>query len=147
MNQLSQAGGAATLTSFTPPRRTARYPFAAKVALSEAGANARVLGLTTDLSEGGCGVRAQELFERGTTVQLEITKDGESLRVAATVAYGLPPNIMGLSFKEMDASQRSVLLNWIDKAIPTLRRSIPEEEIRCPAPEDMPASFERGKSR
>lgn len=127
MNPRFQPGDAATLApSFTPPRRAARYPFAAKIALREAGSSVRVLGLTTDLSEGGCGVRAEELFVRGTIVELEITKSTESLSVSATVAYGLPPNVMGLSFNDMDTNQRAVLSNWLAKAIPTLRRSAPE---------------------
>lgn len=129
MGQSLHPGDASTLTpSFTPPRRAARYPFAAKVALSESGSNVRVLGLTTDLSEGGCCVRVQEVFARGTAVELEITKNDESLKTEATVAYALPPNVMGLSFAEMNASHKAILRNWITHAIPTLRRGIADKD-------------------
>lgn len=89
----------------------------------------RVVGLTTDLSEGGCGVRAQELFARGTAVELEITNNSESFRAAALVVYGLPPNVMGLSFTDVSAAQKSVLASWIARAIPTLHRSTAEREL------------------
>jgi len=136
MSDSLHPGDASTLEpSLTPPRRAARYPFAAKVALSEPGSNVRVLGLTTDLSEGGCCVRVQEVFARGTAVELEITKNGESLKTAATVAYGLPPNVMGLSFADMSASHGAILRNWIAQAIPTLRRGIADTTV-TPSPQE-----------
>ena len=136
MSQSLHPGDASALKpSFTSPRRAARYPFAAKVALSESGSDVRVLGLTTDLSEGGCCVRVEEVFPRGTVVELEITKNGESLKTTATVAYGLPPNVMGLSFAQMNASHKAILDNWLDQAIPTLRRGIAETNV-TPSPSE-----------
>ena len=117
-------------TPHTPPRRAARYPFVAKVALSAPGASSRIVGLTTDLSEGGCCVRVPELFERGSQIQLEIIKNMDCLQISVTVAYSLAPNVMGLSFGEMTTEQRAILNRWIEQAIPTLRRVVQEKELR-----------------
>ena len=126
------------MPSDTPPRRAARYPFVAKVSLSESLSNTRVSGLTTDLSEGGCCVRVTEVFARGTLVDLEIIRNGETLRIPATVAYGLPPNVMGLSFGDMNTEQRTILERWIEQAIPSLRRSLPERETSSFEEDSLP---------
>jgi c-di-GMP-binding flagellar brake protein YcgR len=76
-------------------------------------------GLTTDLSEGGCGVMAQRApFSPGTRILLEITKNGVSLRTEATVIYNLKDQIMGLRFLEMPPEQAAILARWIKAAIP-----------------------------
>jgi PilZ domain len=102
----------------TPKQRAARYPFTAKAAIQESSTGTRAIGLTTDLSEGGCCVRATEVYPRGTKIELEIVKEGESLNAPATVAFGLPPNVMGLTFGEMSEKNRAILARWIENAIP-----------------------------
>ena len=82
-------------------------------------------------------MRVEEVFARGTAVELEITKNDESLRTAATVVYGLPPNVMGLSFAEMSASHKAILRNWIANAIPALRRGITEKDMASSAAEPL----------
>jgi hypothetical protein len=111
-----------------PTRKAARYPFAAGVSIHEPGSGARTSGLTTDLSAGGCCVRVAELFSRGIHVELELVKEGESIRIPATVAYALPPNVMGLSFGEIADGQQRILARWIEQAIPTLRRLSTEKQ-------------------
>lgn len=130
----------------TPPHRAARYPFAAKVVLNEPESNTCILGVTSDLSEGGCCVRVPEIFARGTKVHLEITKNAERLEISATVAYGLPPNVMGLCFGEMTAQQRTVLSGWIEQAIPTLRRMGSEKEHLLFDRDTIPAGAREKKS-
>ena len=93
-------------------------------------------------------MRVQELFARGTVVDLEITRNDERLHTAATVAYSLPPNVMGLSFGDMSAAQKLILSNWIAQAIPALRRSTMERETHFSSSEDIPATpAEPNKSR
>jgi hypothetical protein len=73
-------------------------------------------------------VRVTEVFARGTLIDLEIVRNDETLQIPATVAYGLPPNVMGLSFGDMATEQRAILGRWLEQAIPSLRRSAPERE-------------------
>lgn len=87
-------------------------------------------------------MRVPEIFPRGTLIQLEIIKNGESIRVPATVAYGLPPNVMGLCFGDLAPEQRAVLMRWIEQAIPTLRRPALEKEKVDFAPEPFQVGTE-----
>jgi PilZ domain len=108
----------------TPKRRAARYPFTARTAIQELSSKTRATGLTTDLSEGGCCVRSTEIFARGTKIELEIVKEGTSLNTPATVAFGLSPNVMGLTFGEMSDENRGVLIRWLEEAIPKMSRAM-----------------------
>jgi len=61
--------------------RRARYPFVAIAKATDAVSGMQLVGLTTDLSEGGCRVSTRKgPFSEGTTILLEITKNGVSLR-------------------------------------------------------------------
>lgn len=84
-------------------------------------------------------MRVTEVFARGTAVDLEIVRNGGILRIPATVAYGLPPNVMGLSFGDMNTEQRTILERWIEQAIPSLRRSLPERETSSFEEDSLPA--------
>jgi hypothetical protein len=79
----------------------------------------QIEGLTTDLSEGGCGVVTRKgPFSAGTRVLLEITKGGVSLVANATVIYNLKDQLMGLCFGEMAPEQKATLASWISAASP-----------------------------
>lgn len=75
------------------------------------------VGLTTDLSEGGCRLSTKKgLFSVGTRILLEITKNDVSLLTNATVVYNLKDQFMGICFEEMPADQRAILAGWIRAA-------------------------------
>jgi hypothetical protein len=103
--------------------RRARYPFVAKVKIERLASGGMVDGITTDLSEGGCGVRVSEMFTSGTTVLAKITKNGITLATPATVSYSLPSKAMGLAFGDMPPDQMQILVGWLRAAIPTIRRN------------------------
>jgi len=105
-----------------PKRRAARYPFTASATIQEVSADKNVTGVTTDLSEGGCCVRSTEIFLRGTKIALEIVKDGIAMSTPAIVAFGLPPNVMGLTFGELSPENRTILGRWLQNAIPKMSR-------------------------
>jgi PAS domain S-box-containing protein len=107
--------------------RRARYPFIAKVTIEHLKSGTLVDGITSDLSEGGCGVRVPELFSGGTRVLAKITKSGTTLVTPATVTYSLPPAAMGLAFVDMPRDQKQTLAGWLKTAIPTGRRNVREE--------------------
>jgi hypothetical protein len=81
----------------------------------------QIEGLTTDLSEGGCGVVTRKgPFSAGTQVLLEIAKSDVSLVTNATVIYNLKDQLMGLCFAEMTAEQKATLASWIRAAVPQI---------------------------
>lgn len=104
-------------------RRSARYPFVAKVTMRNLASGSVLEGMTSDLSEGGCGVRVCELFRAGAKIVLEIATSGASLVTTATVAYSLPPGEMGLTFADMSVDQKRILSGWLRGAVPTGRRT------------------------
>ena len=107
-------------------RRRARYPFVAEVTIGHFVSGAVVDGVTTDLSESGCGTRVSELFASGTNVLAKITKNGITLATPGTVAYSLPSMAMGLAFGDMLPDQKQILVGWLRAAIPTIRRNARE---------------------
>ena len=102
--------------NFTPTRR-ARYPFVATVKATDVGSGMQLVGLTTDLSEGGCRLSTKKgPFSEGTRILLEIAKNGVSLLTNATVVYNLKDQFMGICFEEMPPDQAAILAGWIKAA-------------------------------
>lgn len=102
--------------TFTPTR-PARYPFVATVKATDAVSGMQLVGLTTDLSEGGCRMSTRKgPFSEGTRILLEITKNGVSLLTKATVVYNLKDQFMGICFEEIPPDQAGILAGWIKAA-------------------------------
>jgi hypothetical protein len=100
-------------------QRSVRYLFIAKFKATDTISEMQIEGLTTDLSEGGCGVVTKKgPFSAGTQVLLEITKGGVLLLTNATVIYNLKDQLMGLCFGEMAPEQKATLASWIQGASP-----------------------------
>ena len=99
--------------TFTPTRR-ARYPFVAIAKATDAVSGMQLVGLTTDLSEGGCRMSTRKgPFSEGTRILLEITKNGVALLTNATVVYNLKDQFMGICFEKMPPDQAAILAGWI----------------------------------
>ena len=102
--------------AFTPTRRP-RYPFVATVKATDVVSGMQLVGLTTDLSEGGCRMSTRKgPFSEGTRILLEITKKDFSLVTNATVIYNLKDQFMGIRFEEMPPDQAAILARWIKAA-------------------------------
>ena len=130
--------------SFTPTRRP-RYPFVATVKATDVISGMQLVGLTTDLSEGGCRMSTRKgAFSEGTRILVEITKNDVSLLTNATVVYNLKDKFMGISFEEMPPDQAAILAGW-DKSGNRSGQLSPDFEVigvlRCP---NCDALFERG---
>ena len=105
-----------TSDRFTPTRRT-RYPFVARVKATDVISGMQLVGLTTDLSEGGCRMSTRKgPFSEGTRILLEINKNGVSLVTNATVVYNLKDQFMGIRFEGMPPDQAAILASWIRAA-------------------------------
>jgi hypothetical protein len=105
-------------SSDTYPRtRRTRYPFVATVKATDLVSGMQLVGLTTDLNEGGCRMSTRRgPFSEGTRIRLEITKNDVSLITNATVVYNLKDQFMGICFEEMPPDQGAVLAGWIKAA-------------------------------
>ena len=90
-------------------------------------------------------MRVSEVFRRGINVTLEIVRNNETIEVPSTVAYGLPPNVMGLSFGELTSEKRALLTRWIEQAVPTLRRTTPS--LETPAHDHVGVSSNVGDTK
>jgi len=102
--------------TFTPTRRP-RYPFVATVKATDVVSGMQLVGLATDLSEGGCRMSTRKgPFSEGTQIRLEITKNDVSLITNATVVYNLKDQFMGICFEEMPPEQGAILAGWIKAA-------------------------------
>jgi PilZ domain len=103
--------------TFTPTRRAARYPFVARAKATDLISGMQLVGLTTDLSEGGCRIATRKgPFSEGTVILLEITKTDVSFVTNATVVYNLKDQFMGIRFEEMLPDHAAILADWIKAA-------------------------------
>jgi hypothetical protein len=111
--------------TFIPTRR-ARYPFAATVKATDVVSGMQLVGLTTDLSEGGCRMSTRKgPFSEGTRILLEITKNGVALLTNATVVYNLKDQFMGICFEEMPSDQAAIVSCWLKAVIESTRNPDP----------------------
>lgn len=102
--------------SFAQTRRP-RYPFVAKAKATDVVSGMQLVGLTTDLSEGGCRISTRKgPFSEGTRILLEISKNEVSLSTNATVVYNLKDQFMGIRFEEMRPEQAAIVAGWIKAA-------------------------------
>jgi hypothetical protein len=107
-------------------KRPARYLFVATVKATDMDSGKQIHGLTTDLSEGGCCVLARNApFSQGTRILLEITKNGVSFLMNASVVYNLKDQFMGLRFEEMSPEQEALIAGWLKAAVQSTRNPNP----------------------
>lgn len=66
-------------------------------------------------------------------MEIEIVKEGVSLQAEVTVAFGVPPNVMGLTFAEMNKEKREILARWIENAVPRMSRYMGRDEGQLPS--------------
>jgi len=97
--------------------RRPRYPFVAKAKATDMVSGMQLVGLTTDLSEGGCRLSTKKgPFSEGTRILLEIWKNGVTLLTNAIVVYNLKDQFMGICFEELPPDQAAILAGWIKTA-------------------------------
>ena len=108
--------------------RPARYPFIAEVRATDLASGTQIYGETEDLSKSGCCIRTREPLPRGSSILLEIKKDGILFVTRATVAYSLAAKAMGIVFLNVPSEEMPILAGWLQAAIPTIRRNVREEQ-------------------
>ncbi len=103
---------------FVERRSHPRFPFTAAVTAVKMSSGARIDARTVHLGAEGCYVDAMNTFPVGTAMQLRLTKDGESFRADAKVAYCQVGVGMGLLFSTTSPEQLSTLKIKIDNVPP-----------------------------
>src|SRR2546430_4416148 len=100
-----------------------RHAFVAPAVVVDAQTGARISARTSDLSLRGCYVDTLNPFPVGTTLQLRIHKNKETLDAPASTASSHTGSGMGLLFGEMTPPQRSMLAGWLDESVAPSRSS------------------------
>jgi hypothetical protein len=90
-----------------------RYPFAAEAEILELKSGARLSGVTSDLSLGGCFVCTRRPLEVGTRVHLTLRYGNQSAIMLAAVRVLKPRIGIGLQALELDSSSIGTFLRWL----------------------------------
>lgn len=105
-------------SEFRERRYAIRYPFAANVEILDLKTGARLAGVTSDLSLGGCFVCTGRSLEIGSSVHLTLRHKQQNVMMLAVVRVAKPKIGMGFQILEVESSSNETLLTWIE----TLRR-------------------------
>jgi PilZ domain len=105
----------ATKAGVRDRRYAIRFPFAADVELIDMESGARVTGVTSDLSLGGCFVCTSKPVPIGTRIRMTLTRNEDTV-VALAVVRILKPRIgMGVEFIDVEAPCHEILTRWLEQ--------------------------------
>jgi PilZ domain-containing protein len=94
-------------------RREPWQPFFATIELLETQSDVRIEARTGDLSLHGCYVDTMNPFPTASKVRVTIIHENTKFTAVGNVAHSQPNVGMGISFTEIDAEQRKVLMQWL----------------------------------
>jgi len=96
-------------------RYAIRYPFAADAELLDLASGARIEGVTSDLSLGGCFVcTSRPLLADGRT-RITLKRKDQQIEAFGVVRIVKPRIGMGIEFVDIDPSSEGTLARWIDQ--------------------------------
>ena len=107
-NQSSKAG-------VRDRRYAIRFPFAADVELIDMESGARAVGVTSDISLGGCFVCTSKPFPVATRVRITLTRKGQRIEALAVVRILKPRIGMGIEFIDVEGAYHDLLGRWIEQ--------------------------------
>src|SRR5258708_12386016 len=109
-------GGKRTKESGLRDRRySIRYPFAANVEMLELESGARVRGVTSDLSLGGCFVCTRRSLEVRARVRATLTRGGQEVKILPVVRVVKPQVGGGFEFLDIDRKSNAKLLALFER--------------------------------
>ena len=111
----SDSGKRAKESGVRDRRYSIRYPFETDADMLELESGTRVIGVTSDLSLGGCFVCARRTLETGARVRATVTREGQKAKMLAAVRIVKPHVGMGLEFLDVDPDSNTTLLAWIER--------------------------------
>ena len=100
-------------------RYAIRFPFAADVELLDMESGSRVVGITSDLSLGGCFVCTSRPFPVKTRTRLILKRKDQVVEAFGVVRIVKPKIGMGVEFLDIEPPYDGVISRWIEQ----LRRS------------------------
>jgi len=95
-------------------RYTIRYPFAADTELIDLESGQQVVGVTSDISLGGCFVCSSKPLAVNARARMKLTRKGQVLEALVVVRIVKPRVGMGIEFFDLEAPNNQILASWID---------------------------------
>src|SRR6266436_1991552 len=102
-------------TQQRPVRRARRYPFAARVELTDLQSEIHLQERAIELSLYGCGVAASKPFSAGTRVRIRITHGGGNFVARGRVIYATADGERGIAFTRVEQNHQIILEKWISE--------------------------------
>jgi hypothetical protein len=96
-------------------RYAIRFPFAADVEMIDMESGGRAVGITSDLSLGGCFVCTSKPLTVGTRVRLKMTRKNQIVEALAVVRILKPRIGMGVEFIDVESPYHETLSRWIEQ--------------------------------
>lgn len=96
-------------------RYAIRFPFAADVEIIDMESGTRAVGVTSDLSLGGCFVCTSKPLPVATRVRISLTRKGQKIEALAVVRILKPRIGMGIEFIDVEGPYQGLLCRWIEQ--------------------------------
>ena len=95
--------------------RARRYPFVARIELTDVRSEDQTRERTSDLSLFGCHVDTLKPLPTGTRVRVRLAHRGANFVALGTVVYAGANARMGVAFTKIEQKEQVVLEKWIDE--------------------------------
>jgi hypothetical protein len=96
-------------------RYAIRFPFAADTELIDMESGSRAVGVTSDISLGGCFVCTSKPFPVATRVRISLTRKSQRIEALAVVRILKPRIGMGIEFIDVEGAYQETLSRWIEQ--------------------------------
>jgi PilZ domain-containing protein len=96
-------------------RYAIRYPFAADVELLDLESGARIEGVTSDLSLGGCFVCTSRPLTINTRTRVTLKRKDQIVEALGVVRIVKPRIGMGVEFIDIEPPYNTVMSRWIEQ--------------------------------
>lgn len=96
-------------------RYAIRFPFAADVEIIDLESGVRAVGVTSDISLGGCFVCTSKPLPVATRVRITLTRKAQRIEALAVVRILKPRIGMGIEFIDVEGAYHNLLNRWIEQ--------------------------------
>jgi|SRR4029077_388812 hypothetical protein len=96
-------------------RYAIRFPFAADVEIIDMESGARAVGVTSDISLGGCFVCTSKPLAVTTRVRITLMRKTQRVEALAVVRILKPRIGMGIEFIDVEGAYQDLLCRWIEQ--------------------------------
>src|SRR5215469_7604616 len=103
-----RSGNAPGMGGVRDRRYAIRFPFAADVELIDMESGARIEGVTSDLSLGGCFVCTSKPLSIGSRIRITLTRKEDSVEALAVVRILKPRIGMGIEFIDIETPYHEI---------------------------------------